>query len=125
MFFFDENLPPWLAKGMKEFGEDAVHISQEFEGGTEDEVWLPVIGGRGWFLISRDRRIRTRPAELKAYRTHRVGGFVLTGKDVNGWGIVEQVVRNWRRIKELAYKTERPFLFKVPPKGTTIDRLSL
>ncbi|MFJ4045767.1 hypothetical protein ACIPV2_08495 [Microbacterium sp. NPDC089987] len=33
-----------------------------------DLEWMPIIGARGLIVITRDRRIRTRPAELMAYR---------------------------------------------------------
>jgi predicted nuclease of predicted toxin-antitoxin system len=122
-FFFDENLPLWIASGMREFRQDAVHLLEEFSTGTPDEDWLSSVGERGWTIISKDRRIRYRPAELRAYQTSEVGVFVLMGKNVKGWEIVEQLVRNWRRIKELAEKTNRPFIFKVPPRGQKIERI--
>ena len=124
-FFFDENLPKWLATGMREFRQDTSHLLDEFPSGTLDVDWLPTIGERGWFLISRDANIRRRPAELNAFRKHNVGGFVLAGKDLNGWGIVEQLVRNWRKIMELAETTSRPFLFRVPPGGAKIVKIPL
>jgi PIN like domain len=36
--------------------------------GTPDLDWMPVIAKRGLVVLTRDRRIRTRPAELRAYR---------------------------------------------------------
>lgn len=40
--------------------------------GTLDLDWMPVVGARGLIVVTRDRRIRTRPAELEAYRTHGI-----------------------------------------------------
>lgn len=33
---------------------------------------MPIIGGRGMIVVTRDRRIRSRPAELAAYREHGI-----------------------------------------------------
>jgi hypothetical protein len=35
--------------------------------GTPDLEWMPVIAQRDLIVVTRDRRIRTRPAELRAY----------------------------------------------------------
>ncbi|MDX2970839.1 hypothetical protein PWY87_32095 [Kribbella solani] len=35
--------------------------------GTLDLDWMPVVAHRGLVVLTRDRRIRTRPAELRAY----------------------------------------------------------
>lgn len=40
--------------------------------GSTDLEWMPVVGARGLVVLTRDRRIRTRPAELIAYREHGI-----------------------------------------------------
>lgn len=40
--------------------------------GALDLEWMPIVGSRGFIAITRDRRIRTRPAELDAYLTHGI-----------------------------------------------------
>lgn len=122
-FFFDENTSERLTRGMKEFGEDVVHLRDMFPQGAKDEDWLRVVGSKGLVLVTRDAQIRRKPGELAAYRRHNVGGFVLQGKNIDHCGMIQQVVRNWPRMKELAVKTTRPFLFGVPPKGTKFRQL--
>ena len=122
-FFFDENTSERLTRGMKEFGEDVVHLRDMFPQGAKDEDWLRVVGSKGLVLVTRDAQIRRKPGELAAYRRHNVGGFVLQGKNIDHFGMIQQVVRNWPRMKELAVKTTRPFLFGVPPKGTKFRQL--
>lgn len=34
--------------------------------GTTDHLWIPEAAGRGWVVISRDRHIKSRPAEKEA-----------------------------------------------------------
>ncbi|HCS60620.1 MAG TPA: hypothetical protein DIW46_04355 [Microbacterium sp.] len=40
--------------------------------GALDLEWMPIVGARGLIAITRDRRIRTRPAELDAYITYGI-----------------------------------------------------
>lgn len=124
-FFFDNNLSPKLAHGFREFGEDVVHLIDVFPPTAQDTDWLPVIGEKGWILVTRDKKIRRRPAELAAYRLNGIGGFVLTGKNIEGWRIVRQLVNRWLKMKELAESTRKPFLYRIPPSGSKIEPVPL
>ncbi len=127
-FIFDNDLPPCLAAGLRAFedGQETVlHLSDEYAADTEDEVWLPAVGNRNLIVITRDARQRRNPTERAAYHRHRIGAFVLTGKDRKAWDLVEQTVRNWRQIKHLARTTCRPFFYRVPPNGTKIVPMPL
>lgn len=124
-FFVDNNLSRGLARGMAAFGEDVTHLQDHYPVDAKDTDWLPQVGRDEWILLTRDNKIRFKPAELGAIKQHRVGAFFLGGKDRSRWDLVQQVVRNWVRMNELAGKTARPFAFRVPPQGTSIDRLTL
>jgi predicted nuclease of predicted toxin-antitoxin system len=76
-FFFDNNLSENLTRGLKDFGEDVVHLKDLFNEKTEDQVWLEEIGQKKMFLITRDERIRRNPFELNALKTYNVGAFFL------------------------------------------------
>jgi len=117
-FLIDNNLSPQLAAGMKAFGEDVVHLKDIFPQDVEDTLLLARVGSEGWCLVTRDRKIRYRPAESMAIREHSVGAFFMGGKNLKRWQLIQQIVRNWPRMKELAAKTTRPFAFRVPPKGS-------
>ncbi len=122
-FFVDHNLSPQLAKGMKAFGEDVVHLTEFFPDSVDDPRYLARIGSEGWFLVTRDNRIRFRPAEWTALKEHQVGAFFMGGKNRNRCQLIQQLVRNWPRMKELAKKTRVPFAFRVPPSGTKFTTL--
>jgi len=78
-FFFDANLSVQLVRGLREFGEDVAQLTEHFPEGEADEAWLREIGARGWFLVTRDERLRWRPAEKAALTRQRVGAFFLGG----------------------------------------------
>ena len=124
-FFIDNNLGPDLAAGMSGFGEEVTHLQDHFKEDADDADWLPIVGQKDWFLITRDEAIRRKPAELLAYKKNKVGAFFLGGKNRNKCELIEQLVRNWRRIKEFAKKNRKPFAWKVPSRGKSFDRLEL
>jgi len=47
--------------------------------GTKDPVWIQIVSEMGLVVITRDKRIRRRPAERLAWREGGLRGFVLTG----------------------------------------------
>jgi len=124
-FFVDNNLSPQLAAGMKGFGEDVVHLTEVFSSEVEDTEFLARLGSEGWYLVTRDDRIRYRPAEFTAFLEHRIGAFFMGGKNLRRCQLIQQFVRNWPRMKELARKTRRPFAFRAPPNGVKVKRLPL
>lgn len=124
-FFVDNNLGPQLAAGMKGFGEDVVHLTEFLDPNVPDPEMLAHVGSEGWCLVTRDEKIRYRPAESAAIREHQVGAFFMGGKNLRRCQLIQQLVRNWPRMKELAANTRRPFAFRVPPTGGTIKRLTL
>jgi len=124
-FIFDENLSPGLAKGLNEFGEDTEHITDHLQPGATDELMLKLVGENGWFLITRDKKIRRRPIEKEALKKHKVGAFFLGGKQMNSWHFVCQVVRIWIKLKDRARTTDKPFAYFIDRHGTKIESLPL
>jgi len=76
VYFADENTLG-LAKvlrrsGRKDFLSPGHPDLPEVPLGALDLEWMPIVGARGFVVVTRDRRIRTRPAELAAYREHGI-----------------------------------------------------
>ena len=124
-FFFDNNLSKGLPHGLSAFGESAVHLTDHFTPNEQDHVWLEHIGRKGWFLVTRDRRIRHRPLELAALKGFGVGAFFLMGKDMSRWQLVLQVVRGWQQMKGKATSTTPPFGYSVSRAGKKLTRIPL
>lgn len=45
-------------------GANVVPLFDEFERGTPDPVWLPVVASRGWILLTKDDKWRYRHEEM-------------------------------------------------------------
>lgn len=108
-FFVDEN-DLALGRALDAQRGDIVYPGHpdlpEVGRGALDDEWLPLIGTRKLVVITRDKRIRYRPAEKAAWVVHGVRGFVLTGKKSQStadslavltkhWETIEAVVTAW------------------------------
>jgi hypothetical protein len=76
VYFTDENTLG-LGKLLRRSGRDDVVYPghedlPEIPLGTLDLDWMPIVGERGYVVITRDKHIRTRPAELRAYLEHGI-----------------------------------------------------
>lgn len=84
VYFTDENLLG-LGKLLCRAGRtDVVHPGHEHLPevplGMRDVDWMPAVAARELVVLTRDRRIRTRPAELELYRRLGIRSVWLGGK---------------------------------------------
>jgi hypothetical protein len=84
VYFTDENAMG-LGKLLHRAGrEDVVYPGHEalaeVPRGTPDLEWMPAVADRGLVVLTRDRRIRTRPAELRVYLEHGLRSVWLGAK---------------------------------------------
>lgn len=70
--------------------------------GTLDTVWRPVIAKMDLVVISRDKRIRTKPAEIAAFRAASLRVFWIAGKrDLSNWESIKLMLKWWDRMEEI------------------------
>jgi hypothetical protein len=70
--------------------------------GDRDEDWIPVVAAAGLVVIGRDKRIRTRPAEVALLRSHALRYIWLGGKqDEPTSTYVERIEDHWSSIERL------------------------
>lgn len=124
-FLFDNNLSPQLAAGLQGFGEAAIHLRDISLQDAPDVELIRYAGENGHPLVTRDERVRWKPAELRALRQHKVGVFFVAGKNRTRCELIQQLVRSWPQMKALAAKTRAPFAFRVPPTGGKLTQLPL
>ena len=69
---------------------------------TTDPVWLPIVGGKGWIAITKDRHIRSRPGEILAVYQAAVRLVVITGnRRMNSFDRMRLLLRHWDEIEDL------------------------
>jgi hypothetical protein len=70
--------------------------------GTKDPDWMPVIAGLGLVVISRDRHIKSKAAELEAYRALGLRAFWIAGdRDLGNWENLTRLVKWWPTVERL------------------------
>jgi hypothetical protein len=94
-----------LGKTLAVARRDVIHAGHalipEAPLGALDTEWIPEVAARGLAVISRDKRIRTKPAEAALLRQYGLRVFWIAGKkDLSTWDYLVRVVRRWDEIEE-------------------------
>lgn len=79
---------------------------------VSDTEWLIEAGRRNWIVLTKDKRIRRRPAEIEALVTHGVRAFVLARGNLTGSEQATYFIDNLERI-EVAAREDGPFVYAV------------
>lgn len=105
-FFVDQNFLP-VGRALALVRDDVLHPDHpdlpEVPCGTQDVDWLPIVGStdRNLVVITRDKKIRHKPAELAVLKQHNVRMFVLGGSnDLTKWQKLELLVRHWQKLEK-------------------------
>jgi hypothetical protein len=107
-----------LAKALRAAGADIRRHRDEFRDDEADTVWLPEVGRRGWFVLTRDARIRYNPLEIQALKAAQVGAFVFVPKNLTGEEMAVLIAAALPQMQRAARKTERPFILKLYRDGS-------
>ena len=98
-FFFDNNLPPKLAKSLHVLVEpdhQVVHLKDRFAANTTDETWMVALAKeQDWIIVSGDLQIRKNLHELQAWRAAGHTTFFLK----EGWINLPFWIQAWKFVK--------------------------
>jgi hypothetical protein len=119
VIFFDRSIPRGVAEAVKQVREDACWLEDVFEEGwIKDREWIPEVGAKGWLVISKDKKIRTRPEERRAVKENNVGCFILNYRQpLNRWEILKLVTLTLDEMEEKFANTPRPFMYLIDRNG--------
>lgn len=102
---------------------DVVHPGHrylpEVPRGTVDDEWIPRVAERDLVVISRDRRLRTKPANLAALRAHQLRVFWIAGKkSLTTWDYLVRLTRRWDNIEhQIGERGPGPWFIAVYDEG--------
>ena len=87
--------------------------------GTADLDWMPVVADRGLIVLTRDKHIRTRPAELRAYREHGIRSVWIGAKqDLGPRDQFDLFIRHESRLqREITKRGAGPWALAMTPSG--------
>ena len=119
VFFLDKSVATHaVASPLRDAGLRVELHGDHFSPGTEDPVWLATVGQRGWFVLTRDTRIRYRRSEIEAAREAKVGMFVLGGKNLDYVAISRAIAMASSGMMRLIRRVDRPFVATITAGGS-------
>jgi len=107
-----------LAAALTEAGAVIKRHRDVFADDEDDSVWLSKVGRSGWFVVTRDARIRYNPLEIQALKAAKVGAFVFVPKNLTGIEIAKIIKQALPAIENAAQITARPLIIKIYRDGT-------
>lgn len=122
-FFFDNNLPPKLAKSLHVLVEpdhQVVHLKDRFAANTTDETWMAALAKeQDWIIISGDLQIKKNPHEVQAWRAAGHTIFFLKAGWINlpFWMQAWKFVKCFPEIVLAADRAKKGLFFSVSTQG--------
>lgn len=121
-FYVDESAVG-LGKALAAARRDTIHVGHrlipECRYGVLDPDWIPAVAQRGLIAIGRDKRIRTKPEEIRqlmdaGLRVFRIGGK----RDLSTWEWLVRVVRRWDDMEQLIHdRPDGPWFYLINENG--------
>lgn len=121
-FFLDNNLSHLLAHALHALSQseprpiDVIHLTDRFQGPTEDAVWIRTLAAEGnWVVISQDR-FGKNDLEREALRQSHLTVFALDRQwaQMRHWPKAQNLVRWWPAIMDQAARVQPGAAFRVP-----------
>jgi hypothetical protein len=123
-FFVDNCISPTFAEFLKAHGVDVVHLTDDFQPGTLDPIWIPKVCKQGRIILTCDKaQLKTKGktvVELALIQKHRGRGFFF-GNGFPMWSKWQQTAcffRAWEKIyNDIAPKMMLGELYAVNAEG--------
>ena len=119
-FFFDRNIGKRVPKALRTLCPPVLvryHQEVGFDRDADDDAWLPVVGEKGWVVISQDRKFHEQATERAAIKTYSIRCFYLPCASQTRWHTLCNFVRSHERMIALAEREPAPFIFELKGDG--------
>ena len=119
VLFFDRDVGVKLPKALQalDLPVPVEYHQLYFDQRAEDDLWMPVVGDLGWFVVGHDRHHHTRELERAAVWEFGIGCFYLWGGNKRSHEKMRCFLDGYDRIIDAAATTARPFAYKVKKSG--------
>jgi hypothetical protein len=111
-----------VADALRAVGETIELHFQHFDATTLDIDWLPVVGHRGWVVLTKDRHIKSNQVEIAGLINAQVACFNLISAEMTGNDMGQAFVSALPQMKRMLAKYPRPFVANVA-RGGKVDLL--
>jgi len=117
IFFLDRCLGKKLADSLRNVGAKVEIHDDHFSQDINDEDWLRIVGERNWVVLTKDKKIASRPLELLAVAQGDVRLFAFVGGDVPGVVVAQAFVNALENMQRFIRGNQAPFIAKVYQSG--------
>ena len=126
VLYLDENLHNCkpILDALVQRGVRHERHGSHFPPGTEDTVWLPLVGQNRWLLITKDKRIRYNELEKAAVLRYSVREFYFSSGNYSGAEMAEMLVTALPEMARICRKYDPPFIASITKSGKVNLRLS-
>lgn len=107
-----------LGEALRNAGIPFIAHHEKFEPACPDDEWLEVAGDSGWIVLTRDKAIRRKPNELRAFCEHKVIAFALASGNASAEDTARLVLALYPIILRKAKGAKPPAMFSVTLAGT-------
>ncbi len=98
--------------------DDVMWLEPHFQHDTPDPIWLAEAGRNDWLVITRDKRVRTRPGERRAISENGVGCFIIGQKQrLSRWDYLKLLASTLDEMERIFARDPRPFIYNVTRTG--------
>jgi predicted nuclease of predicted toxin-antitoxin system len=113
IFFVDWCFGKTVVNALRETGALIEHHGDHFEQNAPDTEWLPVVGDRGWVVLTKDKAIAKNQLELMAIARAEVKVFILSSGNLTRQEMADLFVEVLEKMKKFAQGNQAPFIAKV------------
>jgi PIN like domain len=119
VLYLDENLcnSRAILDTLTKLGVRSERHLDHFGRGIPDETWLPLVGSKGWVLLTADKRIRYNFLEKHALEEHAVREFVFTSGNMSGQDMAAGLKLALPKMRRLCHKLNPPFVASITRLG--------
>jgi hypothetical protein len=118
VFFIDRSLgQKIIAENLRQGGVTVEIHNHHFSQNALDEDWLSEVGERGWIVLTKDDRIRYRPAALEAYRRNKVRVFIFGSGEMKAQEMADAFIKALPRISRVVRNNPAPFFARISRIG--------
>lgn len=102
---------------LRAIGEHVELKTDHFPQDAKDEDWVPVVGKRGWIILSADHQIKHNLIELVALLKSNTHSFLLPRGDLTGPEMAHAFVIAMPQMKGIIASVPPPLVATVSPSG--------
>ncbi|MGG6295968.1 hypothetical protein ACQ4M4_16390 [Leptolyngbya sp. AN02str] len=116
-FFIDWCLGKSVASALIVAGAKVEHHGDHFAQNMLDVNWLPIVGDRGWIVLTKDQALGTNELELRAIASANVKVFSLVSGNLTRQQMAALFAKSLNQLEKFAKGNQAPFIAKVYRNG--------